>query len=59
MRAATALLLVLDLFNRRTDYWTKPDCFHVGFRTAYAVGLLFAVVLFGIDRGAQFIYFQF
>jgi alginate O-acetyltransferase complex protein AlgI len=56
---ATALLLVLDLFNRKTDYWARQDCFHVGFRTAYAVGLLFSVVLFGIDRGTQFIYFQF
>jgi len=56
---ATVLLLVLDLFNRKTDYWAKQDSFHVGFRVAYAVALLFAVVLFGMDNGTQFIYFQF
>jgi alginate O-acetyltransferase complex protein AlgI len=56
---ATAVLLVLDLFNWRTDYWTKQGSFHVGFRTAYAVVLLFGVVLFGVENGAQFIYFQF
>jgi len=56
---ATAVLLVLDLFNRMTDYWAKQESFHVGFKMAYAVALLFGVVLFGMDSGTQFIYFQF
>ena len=56
---ATALLLALDLFNRRTDYWAKQDSFPAGIKTAYALALLFAVVLFGVDSGTQFIYFQF
>jgi alginate O-acetyltransferase complex protein AlgI len=56
---ATAMLLALDLFNRMTDYWAKQGSFHIGFRTAYAVALLFGVVLFGIESGSQFIYFQF
>ena len=56
---ATAMLLALDLFNRKTDYWAKQGSFHIGFRTAYAVALLFGVVLFGIESGSQFIYFQF
>lgn len=56
---ATAMLLVLDLLNWRTNYWAKQDSFHVGVRTAYAVALLFGVVLFGMESGAQFIYFQF
>lgn len=56
---ATAVLLVLDLFNRMTDYWAKQESFHIGFKMAYAVALLFGVVLFGMDSGTQFIYFQF
>jgi alginate O-acetyltransferase complex protein AlgI len=53
------MFLALDLFNRRTDYWAKPASFNVGFRTAYGVASLFGVILFGVERGAQFIYFQF
>ena len=56
---ATAVLLSLDLFNRMTDYWSKQESFYVGFKMAYAVALLFGVVLFGMDSGTQFIYFQF
>lgn len=56
---AVPVLLGLELFNRRTDYWDNQHHFHIGFRTAYVVMLLFGVVLFGVDRGTQFIYFQF
>ncbi|UVT19568.1 MAG: MBOAT family protein [Nitrospira sp.] len=56
---ATAALFFLDLFNRRTGYWAKPESFHLGFKMAYAVVLFFGVVLFGMDSGSQFIYFQF
>lgn len=56
---ATAVLLSLDLFNWKTDYWARQGSFHISLRTAYAVALLFGVVLFGMESGAQFIYFQF
>ncbi|MFO0777698.1 MAG: MBOAT family O-acyltransferase [Nitrospira sp.] len=56
---AIAVLLSLDVFNRMTDYWENQDSFHVGFRMAYVVVLFFVVVLFGVDSGTQFIYFQF
>ncbi len=56
---AAALLLVLDLFNRRNNYLERLDLFHPVFRHAYAFALVFCIILFGIDRGSQFIYFQF
>lgn len=52
-------LLALDLFHRKVDYWNKQDMFRVGFRITYAVALFFGVVLFGVESGTQFIYFQF
>jgi D-alanyl-lipoteichoic acid acyltransferase DltB (MBOAT superfamily) len=56
---ALVMLVALDVFNRKTDYWTDLDRFSVRFRAVYSVMLLAAVVLFGIEEGAQFIYFQF
>ena len=56
---AIGILIGLDYFNRRGDYWANLDRYHFGFQTAYAMFLLFAIILFGVDRGAQFIYFQF
>lgn len=56
---AIGLLLILDIFNRGTDYWNNLPRFPVGFRLAFSLFLLFSVVLLGIDHGAQFIYFQF
>jgi len=52
-------VLGLDLFNRRADYWNKLRLYPLGFRLGYSLSLLFAVVLLGIEHGAQFIYFQF
>lgn len=57
--SSLVLLLGLDLFNRRRNYWESLDRVHPVFHYSYALGLVFAIVLFGIDRGAQFIYFQF
>jgi D-alanyl-lipoteichoic acid acyltransferase DltB (MBOAT superfamily) len=54
-----AVVLGLDLFHRRADFWNRRESFSIPFRFAYALSLLFAVVLLGIERGAQFIYFQF
>jgi D-alanyl-lipoteichoic acid acyltransferase DltB (MBOAT superfamily) len=56
---AVVMLVALDAFNRKTDYWTDLDRFSVRFRAGYSAMLLVAVVLFGIEEGAQFIYFQF
>ena len=56
---AILLLGALDLFHRRTGFWDGLDKFPRLPRLAYAVALLFGIVLFGVDTGTQFIYFQF
>jgi alginate O-acetyltransferase complex protein AlgI len=56
---AILLLGALDLFHRRTGFWDSLDKFPKWPRLAYAVALLFGIVLFGVDSGTQFIYFQF
>jgi alginate O-acetyltransferase complex protein AlgI len=54
-----AVVLGLDMFNRSTDHWNHQRHHSVALRYAYALSLLFGVVLLGIEKGAQFIYFQF
>jgi D-alanyl-lipoteichoic acid acyltransferase DltB (MBOAT superfamily) len=44
--AVAAIALALEVFRPRAS-------------AVYAMGLVFAVVLFGVENGAQFIYFQF
>jgi alginate O-acetyltransferase complex protein AlgI len=56
---ALVVLLVLETFDQKTHYWSDRDRFSLGFRAAYSMALLFAIALFGIEQGAQFIYFQF
>jgi alginate O-acetyltransferase complex protein AlgI len=56
---AILLLVVLDLFHRRTGFWDNLAQFPKLPRLAYAIALLFGIVLFGVDSGTQFIYFQF
>jgi D-alanyl-lipoteichoic acid acyltransferase DltB (MBOAT superfamily) len=56
---AILLLGALDFFHRRTGFWDALDKFPKSLRLAYAVALLFGIVLFGVDSGTQFIYFQF
>jgi len=56
---AIFLLGALDLFHRRTGFWDNLDQFPKWPRLAYSVVLLFGIVLFGVDTGTQFIYFQF
>jgi hypothetical protein len=56
---AILLLGALDFFHRRTGFWDSLDKFPKRLRLAYAVALLFGIVLFGVDSGTQFIYFQF
>jgi len=54
-----AAVLGLDLFHRFADFWTRRDSYSLAFRFAYALTLLFGVVLLGVEHGTQFIYFQF
>jgi alginate O-acetyltransferase complex protein AlgI len=54
-----ALVVGLDLFHRRVEFWENLRRYPLAFRWGYALALIFAVVLLGIDGGAQFIYFQF
>jgi alginate O-acetyltransferase complex protein AlgI len=56
---AILLLGALDFFHRRTGFWDGLDRFPKLPRLAYSVALLFGIVLFGMDTGTQFIYFQF
>jgi hypothetical protein len=54
-----SLVVGLDLFNRRFDYWKDPLRFPAAFRFGYSLFLLFGVILLGVEQGSQFIYFQF
>jgi D-alanyl-lipoteichoic acid acyltransferase DltB (MBOAT superfamily) len=56
---AIGALVTFEIFNRRADYWNALERYPGVFRLAYALILLFGIVLFGVDGGAQFIYFQF
>jgi alginate O-acetyltransferase complex protein AlgI len=56
---AVGALILFEIFNRRTDYWNTSQRYPREFRLSYVLVLLFGVVLFGVDGGAQFIYFQF
>ena len=54
-----AAVVSLDAFHRYADYWNRQRSYSLAFRFSYALVLLFSVVLMGIEKGAQFIYFQF
>ena len=54
-----AAVLGLDLFHRFADFWNRRESYSLAFRFAYALTLLFGVVLLGVEHGTQFIYFQF
>ncbi len=54
-----AVVLGFDYFLRRTSYFERLDNFPIAFRWGYALSLLAGIVLLGIERGSQFIYFQF
>jgi len=56
---AILLLGAIDLFHQRAGFRDGPDQFPKWFRLGYSVALLFGIVLFGVDTGTQFIYFQF
>jgi alginate O-acetyltransferase complex protein AlgI len=56
---AILLLGAFDLFHQRTGFRDGLGRFPKGLRLAYSMALLFGIVLFGVDTGTQFIYFQF
>lgn len=56
---AIVLFALCEIFNRKADYWNGFTRFPGFFRVCYALALLFGIVLFGVDGGGQFIYFQF
>jgi alginate O-acetyltransferase complex protein AlgI len=56
---AIVLLFVLDFFNRKTGLLENLGKHSLRVRLSLATLLIFAIVLFGVDRGTQFIYFQF
>lgn len=56
---AAIMLLLAEVVIRNPNWWPKSDLFNLGLRTVCLVVLIFSVVLFGIDQGSQFIYFQF
>jgi hypothetical protein len=55
----TAAVFALERFHRRADLWENLGRYPAAFRVGYALALLMAVVLLGVDGGGQFIYFQF
>lgn len=54
-----AMLIFLDAAFRWVDYWNTPRRLQPVLRLAISLVLLFAILLFGVDSGTQFIYFQF
>ncbi|PWU14738.1 MAG: membrane-bound O-acyltransferase family protein [Verrucomicrobia bacterium] len=56
---AIVLLVVLDILHRRTGFWDCLNQFPKWLRLGYSVALFFGIVLFGVDTGTRFIYFQF
>jgi alginate O-acetyltransferase complex protein AlgI len=53
------IVMGLEYLNRRFHCWRSFERLPFALRTGYAIALLFGIVLFGIDNGTQFIYFQF
>ena len=61
VQCALGVLIVTagDWFIRRTDYFENLERFPVAFRFACSLSLLCGIALLGIEKGSQFIYFQF
>jgi alginate O-acetyltransferase complex protein AlgI len=54
-----AMVVALDAFHRTAEFWDRRATYSLAFRFGYALTLLFAIVLLGVEHGTQFIYFQF
>ena len=53
------VVIGLEFLNRRFNCWQSFERLPVAMRSCYAIAMLFGIVLFGIENGSQFIYFQF
>ncbi len=53
------LLLSLEILSLQWNGWQSLQRLSFKWQAAAAIGLVFTVILFGIDRGTQFIYYQF
>lgn len=53
------IVIVADWISRQTDYWDNLDRYPVSLRYATCIAMLFGISLLGVERGSQFIYFQF
>ena len=54
-----AAILCLDFVYRRTGFWDRFTSMPLALRYGNAIALFFGIVLFGVESGSQFIYFQF
>jgi D-alanyl-lipoteichoic acid acyltransferase DltB (MBOAT superfamily) len=54
-----SVVVGVDLITGPSNYWDDVRRSPVALRFAYTLALLFGIMLFGIEQGAQFIYFQF
>jgi D-alanyl-lipoteichoic acid acyltransferase DltB (MBOAT superfamily) len=53
------VVMFCEYFIRRSSYFERLDNFPLVLRWGYALSLLAGIALLGIERGSQFIYFQF
>jgi len=54
-----AIVIVADWWTRRTNYWDNLKCYPLSLRFATCLMMLFGISLLGVEKGSQFIYFQF
>jgi D-alanyl-lipoteichoic acid acyltransferase DltB (MBOAT superfamily) len=61
IQGALGILIVIggDWLIRRTDYWNNLDRYPAVLRFATSLAMLFGISLLGVEKGSQFIYFQF
>ena len=54
-----AVVIGLDVVYRNLRFWDRYSALPMPTRFANAIALFFGIVLFGVENGSQFIYFQF
>jgi alginate O-acetyltransferase complex protein AlgI len=54
-----AVIAALEYVQNRVRFFDELERFSLPVRFGYSLALLFGIVLFGIEQGSQFIYFQF
>ena len=53
------VVIVVDWLTGRTNYWDNLERYPVSLRFATCFAMLFSISLLGVEKGSQFIYFQF